>query len=287
MTDTLVANAAAAAAAPPDRWLIADTSEHNGNVPMWALHEAGIRGVINRASIGTQADDWYPHNTAEAGKMGLAQFSYHYLWPDVDPVAQAVKFVACANGSPGYCDVEQPGLTYAEVVAFENKAAALMQQAFLGTYTNYQSWHNMLRNPNGDVLPGELWLAQWVVGHLQVSAFPRNLPFPNPRFGGWGVPRLWQMGIGILNGHSYDVSVFHGTQAQLNSLGHVPVVRPRGGWDPANGVKASNLLADQAIAVVKAIKKPTASWFGGAADQGWNLTLKAIIDDIDSDRIGG
>ncbi len=181
-----------------------DVSEYNGTIdwPTVAKHKDF---ALIRVSIGTGFDATGLDNLPAAKRAGLTAYAYHYLLPG-DPVAQASIFrSASMSAQMALLDVEQVGLTFADVQRFAKAYAPP-----LTIFTGRGFWASReFGDPDGSTI-GPLW-------H---SEYPNVLPTPldsapewHPGYGGWNEALFWQYtDKGVVPGivHPCDLDAFRG-----------------------------------------------------------------------------
>ena len=80
---------------------VIDISHNNGNINLANAQQAGVLGVIHKATQGTTfADPMYQANMAQAQGLGLLWGAYHFGNGD-DGVAQATFFLNTVQPQPG------------------------------------------------------------------------------------------------------------------------------------------------------------------------------------------
>jgi hypothetical protein len=94
-----------------DRMKVIDTSEWNpidwGKVHL--LREAGIEGVINRASIGYRIDPTFKEKHANFKAHGFFRGAYHFLYPQYDLNTQIATFLGQLTDPSGKVDWAELG----------------------------------------------------------------------------------------------------------------------------------------------------------------------------------
>ncbi|MFZ0304856.1 MAG: glycoside hydrolase family 25 protein [Terracidiphilus sp.] len=85
----------------PNTDAVIDISHNNGNINLANAQQAGILGVIHKATQGTTfADPMYQANMAQAQQLGLLWGAYHFGNGD-DGVAQATFFLNTVQPAAG------------------------------------------------------------------------------------------------------------------------------------------------------------------------------------------
>lgn len=186
-----------------------------------ALHDAGVRFGIFRATIGTSADASCATNMARADKRGWVTGTYHFLLPG-NPEDQAEAYVRRIGVGLAVLDVEQSGVRWADVKAFVERFRALRPGRPIGCYTSEGAWRKLTRNADGEGLFDYLWQARWTqLGTNESSDLPQ-VP-PRAGFGGWKITPLWQYGAFRVRGYpAIDGDAWYGTLEDLADLGRRP-----------------------------------------------------------------
>lgn len=149
---------------------VIDLSHHNGYVDFVQAQEAGIVGVIHKATQGISfMDDLYASNRLAATSAGLLWGAYHFGVGNVDGVAQAEYFLEVAQPEADTLlalDYEPnpggPTMTLDEAARFVLYVAARTHR-FPGLYSGH-----LIKEQLGTVTPPDpvfarcfLWLAQY------------------------------------------------------------------------------------------------------------------------------
>jgi len=186
-----------------------------------ALHAAGVRFGIFRATINATVDASCKVNLARADKLGWAVGSYHFLYPGNADTQAELYAKHCGDGL-AVLDVEQSGVTRRDVKDFVRRFRELRPKRPLGCYTSEGAWGHLTGNADGADLFDYLWQARWT----QLGTNERSdLPAAPPRagFGGWRTAELWQYGAFRVKGYpAIDGNAWYGTLAELRALGTVP-----------------------------------------------------------------
>jgi peptidoglycan hydrolase-like protein with peptidoglycan-binding domain len=180
-------------------------SVDDNGTPNWqlALSQGNLRFVGLRAVYGVTADPWYPTYRTQLDAIGVPNFPYLIMTPNLDtPEAQAEKLldvVGTLNTHyfPAALDVEgdRNGLTAAEWLDWVTRAYTVLKKA-LGVppvlYTSHEYWidpdgmDNLPAPQIADCLP---WVKYWpypvdsqaVYNQATIDALPA--PPPPPPFG--------------------------------------------------------------------------------------------------------
>jgi lysozyme len=162
-----------------DRAVI-DLSHHNADVDFVEMKNAGVVGVVHKATEGeTYLDNTYHARRFEAQGEGLLWGAYHFLRPG-DMAKQASFFVAMAGDADLYAaDHEDAGVSLNDLKAF---LAAV--QLYSGKLCVIYSGHVLKEQLGGKHDPAlarhRLWLAQYGTDHPT---------WPNATWPAWW---LWQ-----------------------------------------------------------------------------------------------
>jgi lysozyme len=199
--------------------VVADISHHNGNVNLAQAQQAGLVGVIHKATQGTgMVDDMYNQNRQNAQAAGLLWGAYHFGSAG-DGAAQADYFLSKANPDAQtllVLDYEPNGnstMTLDQARAFVQRVKDVNGK-FPGLYSGSLIKQQLGGQP-ADPLLSQCWL--WVA---QYGQQPTNIP---PTWPTW---TMWQYTDGV-NGpqpHSIDGigncdrDQFNGTLEQLQQL---------------------------------------------------------------------
>lgn len=199
--------------------VVVDISHYNGNVDLGKAQQAGIVGVIHKATQGTgMFDNMYNQNRQKAQAAGLLWGAYHF-GTSGDGAAQADFFLSNANADKQtllVLDYEPNGnstMTLAQAQAFVSRINQKVGR-FPGLYSGSLIKQQLGGKPPDPVLSQcFLWMAQYAA---QPTAIPQT----------WSTWTLWQYTDGT-NGpqpHSVDGigncdrDQFNGTIAQLQQL---------------------------------------------------------------------
>jgi lysozyme len=210
-----------------------DVSHYDGAIDWGLVKAAGISFAIIKATENINfIDPEFAANWKFAGMDGIIRGGYHFLRPEVDPVAQADYFLATLGPSlpgdlPPALDLEvTDGLSGAAVAQSALAFVARLQEKTGRTPIIYTSasFMSSIGNPTG-FAPYVLWVAHWT------NMCP-NLP---PAWMDWS---FWQNGdTGVVNGipgQMVDVDQFNGTLADLQKFAGMRGA-PDGGADGGGG----------------------------------------------------
>jgi GH25 family lysozyme M1 (1,4-beta-N-acetylmuramidase) len=255
--------------------VVADLSHHNGNVELAAAKNAGLLGIIHKATQGWQyKDPMYQSNQQKAVAAGLLWGAYHF-GVGADGIEQADFFLSTV----------QPGPNTLVVLDFEANAAGssmdiIEARAFVthvqqmtgrwpGLYAG-QYLKELLGSVPDPVLANcWLWLAQY-----------GPTPVLPP---GWQNWTMWQYTDGAVGpephavpgiGHC-DRDMFNGTVAELTALwGATPLATPV----PVDGrvlsLQTPYLVGDDVRAVQQAL---SATGFEVTADGVFGFQTDAAV----------
>ena len=197
--------------------IVVDLS-HFQNVRDWtAVHAAGIRGVINKATEGPGlVDRTFAIRRAPVAAAGLLYGGYHFLRPG-DVTAQVKHFLDATAPHDGLLlalDHEDPRVPLSAAKAFLSQVKAavgrypILYSGFL-IKQQLQQLHPNTVDP--DLAKVKLWLAQYTA----------NPSWPST----WKQPWIWQFTgdgngplphtIGGIDGTGLDIDSYSGTAEQL------------------------------------------------------------------------
>ena len=199
--------------------VVVDISHHNGNVDLTAAQQAGLVGVIHKATQGTgMTDNKYTVNRQKATAAGLLWGAYHF-GTKTDGAAQADFFLSKANADDKtllVLDYEPNGastMTLAQAKAFVQRVKQVTGK-FPGLYSG-----NLIKEQLGGKPPDPL-LSQCFLWIAQYAQQPTNIPQTWPTWTFWqytdgnnGPPPHTIAGIG-----NCDRDQFNGTIEQLKQL---------------------------------------------------------------------
>lgn len=209
--------------------VVVDISHHNGNVNLAQAKQAGIVGVIHKATQGTNLiDNKYQANRQQAQAAGLLWGAYHFGSLG-DGAHQADFFLETANPDPQTLLV----LDYepnANVTMTLDQARAFVQrvQQSTGRFPGLYSGSLIKQQLGGK--PADPVLAQCFLWLAQYAAAPTNVP---PTWATW---TFWQYTDGNVGPQPHSVpgigncdrDQFNGTLDGLQKLWRVAVVAAGG-----------------------------------------------------------
>ena len=191
---------------------LCDTSHWQSSVDCQALHDAGVVGLINKASQGlTYEDDTYWMRRQQAVSAGLLFGGYHFLNPG-SGAAQADYYLSCAkpDGVTLLC------LDYESGTVFDAEQFVSRLHDVTGTYpllyTRASLIVQQIQNKPTLLSQCPLWIASYV-----------NKPVLPPQWSTWA---LWQHSDGVYGPEPHsatgvgigDMDWFDGTLDQLKAL---------------------------------------------------------------------
>jgi len=197
---------------------VVDLSHHNSNVDFTALRNAGILGVIHKATQGIgYADPTYADHRAAALRAGLLWGAYHF-GTDGDGVQQAVDFlntVGDVQGTLMALDFEPnpngPSMTLEEARAFVTHV-----QAATGRYPVFYSGFSIKQALGTGTDPVLANCALWLAQYGPTAVVPQN----------WSKWTLWQYTDGAIGPDPksipgvgpLDRDLFNGTADELRAF---------------------------------------------------------------------
>ena len=212
-----------------------DTSRHNWpqGVPfglLGRLNRMGVRFLIARASLGTIPDPAFAPSRHRAAGRGWQPGGYHFLYPGVDPAAQAEAYLRQLDASGGprlLCeldveysrDVGRPRLRDVDLWVERFRKEYPAQP--LGVYSSRGIWASYGNPDITDLGFDYAWNALWPRGVDTPADLPERPPVA---FGGEGRAELWQWGsLEVKSPTSdrilkLDGNAFYGSLAQLQAL---------------------------------------------------------------------
>ncbi len=197
---------------------VIDISHHNNSVDLLKAKQAGILGVIQKASQGlTNVDPTYADNRVKAREAGLLWGAYHF-GDGSDGVAQAESFLRVVGDDPGtllVLDYESnpagPSMTLEEARAFVTH----VQQA-TGRFPGFYSGHDIkdALGTTTDPVLAQCWF--WLAQYGSTAVVPPN----------WATWTLWQYTDGAVGPTPHDVDgiglcdrdMFNGTEDELRAF---------------------------------------------------------------------
>lgn len=200
--------------------VIVDISHHNGNVRFDKLAEAGILGVIQKASQGqSNRDPTYDSNRAKAKEEGLLWGAYHFATGS-DGVKQAQHFLDVVGDFEDTLLVLdfEPNPTGPSMGLEEARAFVTHINDTTGRYPGFYSGHyiKQLLGTNRDAILAECWF--WLAQYGPTPVVPLN----------WPTWTMWQYTDGAfgpephkVEGVRFDRDTFNGELDQLKRLWRV------------------------------------------------------------------
>jgi lysozyme len=214
--------------------VVVDISHHNGNVDLNKAKQAGIVGVIHKATQGkTMTDNMYQTNRQKAQAAGLLWGAYHF-GTNADGVQQADFFLSQANADAQTLLVldfepnKTSTMTLDQARAFVTRVNQVTGK-FPGFYSGSLIKEQLGGKPPDPILSHcFLWLAQY-------AAQPKNIPATWPTWTLWqytdGQPQNGPEPKTVDGIGACDRDQFNGTLEGLKALWGVPAV----GGVPAGG----------------------------------------------------
>ena len=210
--------------------VVVDISHHNGNVDLNQAQQAGLVGVIHKATQGTgMTDNMYLTNRQKAQAAGLLWGAYHF-GTNADGAAQADFFLseaAADNQTLLVLDYEPNGnstMTLAQAKAFVQRIKD-QSGKFPGLYSG-----SLIKQQLGGKPPDPL-LSQCFLWLAQYGPAPTNIPQT------WSTWTMWQYTDGNVGPQPHSVpgigncdrDQFNGTIDQLKQLWSVAADAAGGG----------------------------------------------------------
>ena len=198
--------------------VVVDISHHNGNVNFVKAKDAGIIGVIQKASQGQgNVDPTYKTNKTKATNAGLLWGAYHFATGS-DGVKQADNFLNVVGDDPKtlmVLDFETnptgPSMSLEEARAF---ITHVTQQT--GRVPGFYSGHyiKQLLGTHSDPVLAQCWF--WLAQYGNTAVVPPN----------WPTWTMWQYTDGVIGPEPHTVNgigrcdrdKFNGSEAQLRKL---------------------------------------------------------------------
>jgi lysozyme len=201
--------------------VVVDLSHHNGNVDLAKAQQAGIAGVIHKATQGTGiTDNMYAQNRQKAQAAGLLWGAYHFGSAG-DGAAQADFFLNNANADEktllvlDYEPNQTPNttMTIDQARAFVSRIKEVTGR-FPGLYSG-----NLIKEQLGGQPPDAL-LSQCFLWIAQYGPQPTNIPAT------WSTWTFWQYTDGVHGPQPHSIDgigncdrdQFNGTIEQLQQL---------------------------------------------------------------------
>lgn len=197
---------------------IVDISHYNLNVDFAGLKNAGIIGVVHKATQGLgPPDPTYNSHRQAALQAGLLWGAYHF-GTDSDGVQQAENFLKIVGDTSNVLlalDFESnptgPSMSLEEARAFVTHV-----QAATGRYPGFYSGHDIKQQlgTNTDAVLANCWF--WLAQYGPTPVVPQN----------WSQWTLWQYTDGALgpdpkeipNVGRFDRDIFNGSEEELRSF---------------------------------------------------------------------
>jgi lysozyme len=199
--------------------VVVDISHHNGNINLAQAKQAGIVGVIHKATQGTgMVDNMYQRNRQQAQAAGLLWGAYHFGSAG-DGAQQADFFLQTAAPDPQtllVLDYEPNGnstMTLAQAKAFVSRV-----QSVTGKFPGFYSGSLIKQQLGGQ--PADPLLSQCFLWLAQYGPAPTNIPAT------WPTWTMWQYTDGNLGPQPHSVDgigncdrdQFNGTIEALQTL---------------------------------------------------------------------
>jgi lysozyme len=197
---------------------VVDISHHNGNVNFAKAKEAGIIGVIQKATQGqTNVDPTYKTNKTKALNAGLLWGAYHFATGS-DGLKQADNFLSIVGDDPKTLLVLdfEPNLTGPSMSLEEARAFVTNVKERTGRFPGFYSGHfiKQLLGTNSDPVLANCWF--WLAQYGKTAVVPPN----------WPTWTLWQYTDGVIGPEPHTVSgigrcdrdMFNGSETQLRKL---------------------------------------------------------------------
>jgi GH25 family lysozyme M1 (1,4-beta-N-acetylmuramidase) len=192
------------------------------------LAGSGMDFVIIRLAYGdSHPDDCAVSHTEDWATTGKPLSFYHYLtpWDDLGAQADLVKsqWDACGRRGGVWIDVEEPGITRAQVVGFRDALRA-RGVLVIGSYSRANFWENL---PGGEPSAEEGGGAIWVSHYGDQPTGPIQQAYPGDGGSPWSyplgdrLPDIWQFTDRVtVPGWSagVDGNAFRGSEASLRAL---------------------------------------------------------------------
>ena len=198
--------------------VVVDISHHNGNVNLTKAKEAGILGVIQKATQGQAGSDpTYKTNKTKATDAGLFWGAYHFATGS-DGLKQAENFLNVVGDDPKtllVLDFENnptgPSMSLEEARAF---VTHVNEQT--GRFPGFYSGHfiKQLLGSNHDPVLANCWF--WLAQYGPTAVVPVN----------WKTWTMWQYTDGAIGPEPHTVNgigrcdrdKFNGSEAQLRKV---------------------------------------------------------------------
>lgn len=197
--------------------VVLDISHHNGKVNFSKLAEAGIVGIIHKATQGQSGNDpTYKTNKAKALDAGLLWGAYHFATGS-DGLRQADNFLSTVGETKGTLLVLdfEPNPTGPSMSLEEARAFVTHIKEVTGLYPGLYSGHyiKQLLGTTKDPILAQCWF--WLAQYGPTAVVPPN----------WPTWTMWQYTDGAFGADPHDVGgvrldrdTFNGTKEQLVSF---------------------------------------------------------------------
>lgn len=197
---------------------VVDISHHNGNVNFAKAKDAGIIGVIQKATQGqSNVDPTYKTNKIKALNAGLLWGAYHFATGS-DGLKQADNFLSVVGNDPKTLLVLdfEPNLTGPSMSLEEARAFVTSVKERTGRFPGFYSGHfiKQLLGTSSDPVLAKCWF--WLAQYGKTAVVPPN----------WPTWTLWQYTDGVIGPEPHTVSgigrcdrdLFNGSETQLRKL---------------------------------------------------------------------
>jgi lysozyme len=198
--------------------VIVDISHHNGTVNFVKAKDAGIIGVIQKATQGQgNVDPTYKTNKTKAKDAGLLWGAYHFATGS-DGLKQADNFLNVVGDDPKTLLVLdfEPNLTGPSMSLEEARAFVTHVNEQKGRFPGFYSGHyiKQLLGTHSDPVLANCWF--WLAQYGNTAVVPPN----------WPTWTMWQYTDGSVGPEPHKVDgigrcdrdKFNGTEAQLRTL---------------------------------------------------------------------
>ena len=198
--------------------VVVDISHHNGNVNFAKAKDAGIIGVIQKATQGqSNVDPTYKTNKIKALNAGLLWGAYHFATGS-DGLKQAENFLSVVGNDPKTLLVLdfEPNLTGPSMSLEEARAFVTSVKDRTGRFPGFYSGHfiKQLLGTSSDPVLAKCWF--WLAQYGKTAVVPPN----------WPTWTLWQYTDGVIGPEPHTVSgigrcdrdLFNGSETQLRKL---------------------------------------------------------------------
>lgn len=198
--------------------VVVDISHHNGNVNLTKAKDAGIVGVIQKATQGQSGvDPTYKTNRTKASNAGLLWGAYHF-GTGSDGIKQAENFLNVVGPDPQTLLVLdfEPNPTGPSMTLEEARAFVTHVNGVTGRFPGFYSGHyiKQLLGVDSDPILANCWF--WLAQYGPTPVVPPN----------WKTWTMWQYTDGAIGPEPHQVSgigrcdrdKFNGSEAQLRKL---------------------------------------------------------------------